>query len=144
MTAGDSVRIRLLHRGHAPPSPDGDPWLFGLQDTKGDLSEGRRRADGVFVFDFELTVKAHPSQDRPVFGGPFASGPRDDRFVYLSWKRLHGVGYINRVKARLADIDWALVRAAQTGGKVLEADLTGRMAGGGRVPVVWRLADPAP
>jgi hypothetical protein len=72
--------------------------------------------------------------------GPFASGPRDERFVFLSWKRVDGQGYVNRIKARLGDLDWPLVRQAQAAGKPLEADMSGRGPGGGRVPVEWRVA----
>lgn len=61
--------------------------------------------------------------------------------MYLSWQRVDGGGYVNRIKARLKDMDWPLIRAAQTQGKVLEADLSGRRAGGGTVPVDWRLAE---
>jgi len=34
-----------------------------------------------------------------------------------------------------------MIRAAQESGGVLEADMSGRKAGGGKVPVVWRLVD---
>lgn len=142
MKAADTLRMRLLHQGDAPPSPVGGAWIFGLQDTKGGIASGRRCEDDMWVFDFELKVSAAADTEAPVFGGPWASGPRDDRFVYLSWKRRIGDGYINRVKVRLADIDWALVRAAQESGRVLETDLTGRKPGGGKVPVTWRLVDP--
>jgi hypothetical protein len=135
-----TIRLRLL-RDPAPPSPDGSPCRFGLQDSKGGIQAGIEAGDGKLRFDFELNVKEGPDQDRPVFTGPYASGPPGDRFVYLSWQRLNGQGYVNRIKARLGDIGWALVREAQAGGKVLEADMSGRGAGGGRVPVAWRLVE---
>jgi len=73
--------------------------------------------------------------------GPFASGPPGARFVYLSWQRAGCGSYINRIKARLADIDWALLRQAQKEGKRLEADMSGRKAGGGTKPVAWRIVE---
>jgi hypothetical protein len=133
--------MRLLRDDDTPPQPDGSACRFGLQDNKGRIVEGVRGADGKFRFDFEVIVRPGPEPTRPVFTGPFASGSREDRFVYLSWQRLDGGGYVNRIKARLKDLDWPLVRAAQAQGKVLEADMSGRRGGGGTVPVEWRLAE---
>lgn len=140
MAKGGTIRLRLL-RDPAPPSPDGSAFRFGLQDNKGGIQPGVEAGSGKLRFDFELSVQDGPDKDRPVFTGAYASGTRDDRFVYLSWQRLDGQGYVNRIKARLADIGWPLVREAQAAGKVLEADLSGRSGGGGRIPVIWRLAD---
>jgi hypothetical protein len=140
LAEGGTIKLRLL-RDPAPPSPDGSAYLFGLQDSKGGIVSGVEAEDGKLRFDFELTVKENPENGRPVFTGAYASGPPGDRFVYLSWQRLNGQGYVNRVKARLCDIDWPLLREAREVGKVLEADLSGRAAGGGRIPVEWRLGD---
>ncbi len=139
MTGTDTVRMRLLRDHAEPPAPDGSPVAFGIQDNKGQLHPPVRRADGMLVFDFALTVKPGPDPDKPVFTGPFASGPRDERFVYLSWPRLNGQGHVNRAKFRLIDIDWGLVREAQRLGRPLEFDASGRGAGGGRVAVAWTL-----
>ena len=146
MAATSALKMRLV-RDDAPPSPDGGAAVrFGLQDNKDLLHDGVRRDDGKFAFDFELRVAASDDESQPpVFLGPFAFGRPQDRFVYLSWQRTETPGYLNRVKARLADIDWALVHEAQQSGGTLEADLSGRKAGGGKVPVVWQLVDiPAP
>lgn len=140
MAEPQTVRMRLLRDDPTPPSGEATPCLFGLQDSRGRIVEGTRGPDGKFHFDFELAVKPGPD-GAPVFTGPFASGSRDDRFVYLSWQRLDGGGYVNRIKARLKDIDWALLYAAQASGKALEADMNGRRAGGGTVPVAWRVAE---
>jgi hypothetical protein len=135
-----NLKIRLLTSDTAPPSPDGTGYRFGLQDSNGRIHIGTPREDGKLAFDFTLTVKTGPDPRTPVFTGPFASGRRDERFVYLSWQRRDAQGYINRVKVRLADLDWSLVCAAQQLDCPLEADMTGRAAGGGRVPVEWRVA----
>lgn len=136
---GETLAIRLL-REPQPPSPDDSAVRFGLQDKKGALHDGVPRADGLIQFDVELSVTGSVDA-APDFGGPFVSGPRGERFVYLSWKRIDGAGFMNRIKVRLADIDWALVRAAQGGGKRLEADLRGVASGGGTRRVEWRVAD---
>lgn len=135
---GETVKVRLL-REPAPPSPDGSNVRFGVQDKKGALHDGASRGDGLVQFDFELDIIAGPAGLD--FGGPFVSGPHGERFVYLSWQRTDGAGFMNRIKVRLKDIDRALVRAAQAGGKQLESDLTGVATGGANRPVEWRVVD---
>ena len=141
MAATTALKLRLV-RDSAAPSPDGSAVRFGLQDNKEEIHAGVLREDGKYAFDFELrVVEAADEAAAPVFLGPFAFGKPSDRFVYLSWQRTEAPGYANRVKARLADIGWAEVRAAQQSGGRLEADLSGRKAGGGKVPVCWQLVD---
>lgn len=137
---GATVRMRLLRDDDVPATTDGSAFDFGLQDSKGAVVPPTKGVDGRLRFDFELKVAQGPD-GRPVFTGPFASGPRDERFVYLSWRRRDGGGYINRVKARLKDLDWPQIREAQAKGRPLEADMTGRKPGGGTVAVAWRLGD---
>ena len=132
-----TVRMRLLRDDPAAPSGDASA-PFGLQDKDGKLQPPVERSDGMLVFDFALTVEEGPD-GRPNFTGPFASGPRDQRFVYLSWPHPAGCGYVNRVKMRLTDLDWPLIEQAIARGLPLEADASGRKAGGGTVPVAWRL-----
>jgi hypothetical protein len=142
---GNEVRLRLVRLGDAPATnPGGEAFEFGLQDTRGELVAGVLRPDGKLGWDFTLTARPGLDPARPNFTGRFASGPADDRFVYLSWRSLPRGVWINRVKARLADIDWSLVRAAQAAGRPLVADLTGRSPGGGRKPVNWRVAEDRP
>jgi hypothetical protein len=129
--------MRLLRDDAIAPSGDASK-PFGLQDKDERLQPPTRRADGVHVFEFELAVGEGPD-GRPNFTGAFASGPRDQRFVYLSWPRLHRSGYVNRIKMRLADLDWPLIEQAIAHDRPLEADASGRKAGGGTVPVDWRL-----
>lgn len=132
-----TIMIRLL-REPEPPSTDGSAVRFGLQDKKGAMHDGIARADGLIAFDFDVTVTGGADAS-PDFGGPFVSGPRGERFVYLTWQRQNGAGFMNRNKVRLADIDWSLIQAAE--GKRLEADLRGVTTGGGKRPVEWRVAD---
>ena len=133
------VRFRLIRADDIPAAnPEGDAYAFGLQDTQEQLHPGVRLADGRLAFDFELRVR--PGKDgRPNFLGAFASGPAGDRFVYLSWRSIPRGVWINRVKARLSDLDWPLIGAAQAEGRRLEADMTGRPPGGGGRAVEWRL-----
>ena len=75
----------------------------------------------------------------PAFGGRFASGTADDRFVYLSWRSVPRAVWINRLKARLGKIDWKMVREAQKADKALVADMTDWALGDKRKFVEWRV-----
>ena len=117
---------------------DSDVTGHCLARWKPDALPSLQVADGerMIVFDFTLAVK--PGRDgAPNFTGPFASGPAGDRFVYLSWRSIPRGVWINRIKARLADIDWPLIERAQ--GRRLAADLSDWSPGGGRRRVDWRL-----
>ena len=140
MAAKRAVGMRLLRDDPAPPS-GGASAPFGLQEKDATLQPPVRRADGMHVFDFELMVAEGPDR-KPTFTGPFACGPREQRFVYLSWPQLDGCGYVNRIKLRLTDLEWPLLEKAIARGVPLEADASGRKAGGGTIPVEWRLAEP--
>lgn len=134
------VRFRLIRGDDKPASQELDePIEFGLQDTKGIVVPATRGPEGEFIFDFALTVRDGVDPKHPAFGGRFASGTADDRFVYLSWRSIPRGVWINRVKARLGSIDWKMVRAAQKADKPLVADMTGWTPGDKRKYVEWRL-----
>jgi len=46
---------------------------------------------------------------------------------------------MNRIKVRLTDVDWGLVRAAT--GKNLQADLRGVATGGGNRSIAWTVVE---
>lgn len=141
------LRFRLLRDSPIAASAADDPsaTMFGLQDNREQIHAGTVRPDGMIAFEFTLRVAPASDETKPpVFTGPFAFGSPRERFVYLSWQRTELPGYVNRIKARLGDIDWALVHAAQASGGTLEADMSGRKAGGGTIPVDWRLIVPEP
>ncbi len=138
--ADEEIAMRLIRADDTPPhNPDNEPFAFGLQDSKGGLVPGVRDAQGRFVFDFTLRVRPGKDPARPNFAGRFASGPADSRFVYLAWRSTPRGVWINRVKAPLAEIDWAMVREAQGSGRRIIADITSRLPHSGSKPVGWRL-----
>lgn len=139
------LKLRLLRDTPTLPNA-GDtaaPSRFGLQDNKDVLHEGVLREDGLYAFD--VTVRIGAVQDEslpPVFLGPFVFGRPQERYLALGLESADDQpGYGKRIKARLADLDWTLVLAAQESGGVLEANLSGRKAGGGKVAVQWTLVD---
>jgi hypothetical protein len=136
----DEVRFRLLRRDAVPATNPFDlAYRFGLQDTKQTIVEGVVQPDGGLAFDFTLKVKQGKDPNHPVFLGRFASGPVEDRFVYLSWWAIERGDYINRVKARLGTIDWKLVRRSQAEERSITAEMTGWSPGDTRKHVVWYL-----
>ena len=136
----EAVRFRLLRSNDIPATnPHKLDFKFGLQDNRQDIMEGMCRADGMLVFDFTLKAKAGKDPDCPTFTGRYASGPVDDRFVYLSWYAIKRGDYINRIKARLSTVDWKMVRAAQKHDKTITADMSGRGPGNPRKFVTWYL-----
>lgn len=134
--------FRLIRVNDLPhTNRQGRSYSFGLQDKKQNITLGYNDHNGYLAFDFSLMVKHGADLERPVFTGPFASGPVNDRFVYLSWK-LNERGYLNRIKARLGSIDWELIRIAQRSNSALEADMTGWVPHDPRKSPEWRTANP--
>jgi hypothetical protein len=139
MPAPGELRLRLIRDSDAPATnPDGEAYAFGLQDAKQQLVAGARDAGGRLTWDFTVAVK--PGKDgAPNFTGPFASGPADDRFVYLSWRSIPRGVWINRIKARLGGIDWPLIERARAEGRPLVADMSGWTPHDRRGQVEWRV-----
>jgi hypothetical protein len=136
----DEVHFRLLRNDDVPATNPHDlAFKFGLQDKHGEIVPPTPLKNGALAFDFTLTVKKGEDPKRPIFGGRFAGGPPNDRFVYLSWYAIKRGDYINRVKVRLSEIDWNMIRAARASNKVITADITGRTPGQTKKPVEWRL-----
>lgn len=133
------MRFRLLRSDDSPATNPHDlAYRFGLQDTRGNIIPGEKQASGMLAFDLDLKVRQGKDM-RPVFTGPFASGPVDDRFIYLSWFAIERGDYINRVKVRLRDIDWKMIRISQEENRAITADVTGRGPGDAMKPITWYL-----
>ena len=93
------VRLRLIRADDRPAfTPEGDDCEFGLQDTKGVLVPAALLPDGRLYWDFELRVRRGPD-GRPNVLARFASGPADDRFVYVSWRSVPRGVWINRLQS---------------------------------------------
>ena len=131
------IRFRLLRGDDRPATnPHNFTYLFGLQDKAQEIVPPTILADGRLAFDFSLDVKPGKA-GQPVFTGRFASGPVDDRFVYLSWRAIERGDYINRVKTRLSNLSWEVIETAKENGLVLTADMSGRGPGDPQKFVVW-------
>jgi len=131
------IRFRLLRGDDRPATnPHNFTYLFGLQDKAQEIVPPTILADGRLAFDFSLDVKPGKA-GQPVFTGRFASGPVDDRFVYLSWRAIERGDYINRVKTRLSNLTWEVIETAKENSLVLTADMSGRGPGDPQKFVVW-------
>lgn len=132
------VTLRLVY-GPPPPTHEGRPAVFGIQDKHQDVHPGRAGTGGKAVFDADVEVAGEPSAGPPRFTGPFAQGPPASRFLYLSYRHAAGAqGWIFRVKIPLAAIEWAQIERARATGRVIQADVTGRKPHATE-PVVWQL-----
>jgi hypothetical protein len=140
----EQVRLQLIYRGAGPVFWSGGPSEFGVQDKAGALRLGEPAPDGGLRFDLTLEVKPEGT-GAPVFVGPFAQGPANERFLYLSWRNLTG-GYAQRLKLPLGSIAWRDIQAARAADRPLIGELadwapkatsTGANIGGTR-PIVWR------
>jgi hypothetical protein len=140
----EHVRLQLIYRGAGPVFWSGGATEFGVQDKDENLHLGETSPDGGLTFDLALEVKPE-GPGAPVFVGPFAHGPANARFLYLSWRNLTGE-YAQRLKLPLGGIAWADIRAARPADRPLVGELadlapratsTGANIGGTR-PIVWR------
>jgi len=65
---------------------------------------------------FRPKLRARRNADGSVnFLGPFAQGPKSERFIYLNWVTANGAvltGMIGRIKLHLNHIKWAAVEQA--------------------------------
>ena len=65
---------------------------------------------------FKPALRARPNPDGSVnFLGPFAQGPKAERFIYLNWVTMNGktlTGMVGRIKLHLNHLEWATVEKA--------------------------------
>jgi Family of unknown function (DUF5990) len=106
--------------------------FVGVQRGTEAIEEVRADAREVrFELDFRVGERKGGA---PNFLGPFAQGPVDDRFFYLTW----GVGaapgrtrMFRRLKVRLGQLTWAQIRSATKSGEPLRVTLRLTDAKGG-------------
>jgi Family of unknown function (DUF5990) len=77
---------------------------------------------------FRPTLRARRNADGSVnFLGPFAQGPKAERFIYLNWAATDGTvptAMVGRIKLHLNHIKWAAVEKAAEGNKPIRVKLT--------------------
>ena len=90
--------------------------FVGVQRGRDVIEEVRADArQATFVLDFRVGRKKDGS---PNFLGPFAQGPVDDRFFYISWGLGAAPGktrMFRRLKVRLGHLTWPQLRRAAKG-----------------------------
>jgi hypothetical protein len=76
---------------------------------------------------FKPTLRARPNADGSVnFLGPFAQGPKTERFIYLNWTTMNGnvlSGMVGRIKLHLNHIRWTAVQKATAVNKPIRVKL---------------------
>jgi len=94
-----------------PAAPCKEPVFIGIQKGHYVIDEvpaDRRQAE--FVAEFRVGQKKNGA---PNFLGPYAQGPVDDRFFYLSWGVRTESGHFmmfRRLKIRLGHLTWNQIR----------------------------------
>jgi hypothetical protein len=128
------IHLRVICLHSPPATYEGKETFFGLQDKSQALLDGQPRDDGALQFDFELDAKGTMGQGAPDFGGKFAHGTPDARFLYLSYGYPDGgkLTWIFRIKIPLCDITWETINAVWNG--FIEGTVDGRRVA--TVPVI--------
>jgi hypothetical protein len=114
------------------PPTTSDTIEFGLQHKNEQLQFGEAQ-DNTLTFDFELTV-SQEADGTSNFSGVFAHGTKQDRFLYLTLRRLHSGGWqnIKRIKIPLKSITWEQVEDVING---TDQRLTASVSGQGAAMV---------
>jgi uncharacterized protein DUF5990 len=106
-----------------PGSQWGDRGPVHLAIQKGEELVDTTPADlkrVVFRPDFKASREADGGAD---FTGPYAHGPRNERFIHLIWAVMDGdaaVAALGRIKISLGHITWQQVEKAAARGKPLK------------------------
>lgn len=131
-----------------PVTPCKDPVYLGIQKGKVVIDHvPADRAEAEFRAEFRVGMKKDGS---PNFLGPYAQGPIDDRFFYLSWgvrsEPCH-FKMFRRLKIRLGHLSWSQIRKAAKTRIPLEVALRMTDAKGGPLcatppptHIQWRVA----
>jgi len=105
---------------------------YALQRGRDEIVSSVRSNGSDLAFDLTLTVSGQLESGAPRFTGPFAQGPAQERFVYITIGTMAGDPqscWSRRAKIHLSEISWSVVEEAQsTPGSVI----AGRFAGTGK------------
>jgi hypothetical protein len=86
---------------------------------------------------FKPTLRARRNSDGSVnFLGPYAHGPKSERFIYLNWLTIEGdmpQSMVGRIKLHLNHIRWTTVEKAAKANKPIRVKLALTNAKGGPV-----------
>jgi hypothetical protein len=91
-----------------------------------DLLDAKPADQDPIVFKPVLRVEEH-ADGSPNFLGPFAQGPRSQRFIYLVWAdmpRGQAAQRFSRIKLQLNHLKWADVQKALTRKKPIKVTLS--------------------
>lgn len=150
-----TIRVRIRMAEAPPRSCMGYAEIEGGIQRKDEVLPGGVGADGLPRFTGELRARLDATTGAPVFLGPFAFGPTQARFLYVSWSARRpgqpdaGRAMFRRMKVPLGGITWAQVEdASARATAVIEATVPGVARDGGpacaTVPLRdgWRIVEP--
>lgn len=106
------------------PTGGQDALLLGIQRDQ-EIIEATSTSTKRIVF--KPTLRARRNTDGSVnFLGPFAQGPKGERFIYLNWVAAKGevlAAMIGRIKLHLNHIEWSAVQKAAEAAKPIRVKL---------------------
>jgi hypothetical protein len=142
--ASDELQVTIeIHCVRLPPCEWKDQCLYlGIQEGKA-LMEAVPVDAGDIVFRPVLRARRH-ADGTVSFLGPFAQGPRAERFIYLVWAggaRGAPAVMTGRVKLHLNHLTWEQVEKAAARGKAIKVALPLTSTKGG--PVCASVRPPA-
>jgi hypothetical protein len=110
------------------------PIHLGIQKREEFLEPAPANLERI-VFRPEFRVRRH-TDGSANFLGPFAHGPRAERFIYLDWVIMEGTtptALLGRIKLHLNHIEWTQVEKAAARKKSIKVTLALTSAKGGPV-----------
>jgi hypothetical protein len=106
------------------PGTQNSALMLGIQRDKAVIEVASAASKQIV---FKPTLRARRNADGSVnFLGPFAQGPKAERFIYLNWTttdKKAPTGSIGRIKLHLNHIKWAQVKKAAEGNKAIKVEL---------------------
>ncbi len=89
---------------------------YAVQKGKNELVSKARSDGSDLHFDLTLTLAGRLASGAPRFVGPFAQGPADERFIYLTIGKSAGdpsSPWTRRAKIHVSGITWEMVEEVQ-------------------------------
>jgi hypothetical protein len=117
-----------------PPGPEHGSLYLGIQRDEAIIETTPANSKRIV---FKPTLRARRNADGSVnFLGPFAHGPKTERFIYLNWAEPNVKGQMamfGRIKLHLNHINWTAVEKAAKASKPIRVKLALVNAKGGPV-----------
>jgi Family of unknown function (DUF5990) len=120
-----TLELKLELRCSVLPSAhyQGQPTIFGVQDTQGNLLLGTPAGDTSRLFRLVIAMHLPTETAAADFTGLYVHGKKGERFLYLGYRQVDQSAWIRRWKIMLAEIPASqLIAATSQAGMMLSAN----------------------